>query len=92
MKVTRSIRVTVIKGEDGSVVLRDADAVPPGEYQATMVVAEEDDAAARAARRKACEEFLASVRLDLDPGAFPEGCTFRREDMYDDWGRLIGLP
>ena len=55
--------------------------VPPGSYQAVVVIENQEPAAPR--RQPTMADFS---RHEI-PWPFPEGFTFRREEMYGDDGR-----
>lgn len=93
-------RATIDAG--GTLTLQVPPEIPPGEHEVTVIIteaAEPDDPPIRY-RPPSAEHAALGIAgyIDMpgsildglpvyDRGPWPEGETFRREDMYDDWGR-----
>ena len=64
--------------EEGKLVVDVPPSVEPGEHQVVVVI----DQQTSNGRKRAPLTFSAH-----NIGPLPEDFTFRREDLYDDWGR-----
>jgi len=75
----KTIETLAIITPDGTLTARVPAELPPGRHRVVLVMIEEEPAQA---------EKKPSHDLPLhDVGAWPEGLSLRREDLYDDWGR-----
>ena len=74
----RTIEATVVVGPDRCVSIRLPADIAEGPRRVVVVI---DDAPAAAAAD------LVSQLPRIDVGAWPEGLSLRREDLYDDDGR-----
>jgi hypothetical protein len=75
------IRTRVLVGPDQRISGTAPPVVPPGEHEATIIVAP-----ARA-RQRPGEPFDIEALPTHDLGPWPEWLNLRREDMYDEDGR-----
>ena len=78
--VMKTIETTIEVDEQGKATIQMPADVGPGPHRAVVVVL---DGPGPATTRPDMADF---PRHDI-PWPFPEGSTFRREDMYDDSGR-----
>jgi hypothetical protein len=75
------IRTRVLVGLDQRISGTAPQVVPPGEHEATIVVAPAQ------ARQRPGEPFDIEALPTHDLGPWPEWLSLRREDMYDEDGR-----
>jgi hypothetical protein len=76
----RTIETTIEVDEQGKATIQMPADVRPGPHRAVVVVFDEPEVATT-------PPTMADFPQHDIPWPFPEGCTFRREDMYDDSGR-----
>ncbi|MGP0066380.1 MAG: hypothetical protein ACLQGP_22675 [Isosphaeraceae bacterium] len=77
----RAIQTTIEVDEEGGATIQLPADVAPGPYQAVVVIAEKEPAAPRPL------PTMADFPRHEIPWPFPEGFTFRREEIYGDDGR-----
>jgi hypothetical protein len=76
----KTIQTTILVDEEGKATIQLTPEVPPGLHQAVVVI---DEPAGATGPKPTMADF---PRHEV-PWPFPEGFTFRREEIYGDDGR-----